>query len=134
MSTQRCCSERHGKILCNREGRATRRAPSYSSPWDTRRRANWQRRRVQKLSPQSAETIDRGKVGDRDGWRCFCGRKINPNLPYPHPRSPSIDHVIPISEGGPHTYANVRIAHLACNVARGNRGGNEQLILFGEVA
>jgi len=70
-------------------------------------------------------------VGERDGWRCFCRRRINRLLTYPHPRSPSVDHIEPLSLGGEHTYANVRIAHLDCNVRRGNRIAVEQLALFG---
>jgi 5-methylcytosine-specific restriction endonuclease McrA len=79
----------------------------------------------------TAEKIDRQKVGERDGWRCFCGKKIDPILKSPHPMSQSLDHIVPISDGGDHTYANVRIAHRLCNTRRGNRGGTEQLALIG---
>ncbi|NKT05174.1 hypothetical protein GS485_11095 [Rhodococcus hoagii] len=50
---------------------------------------------------------------------------------YPHPKSASLDHVIPLSCGGAHDPSNVALAHLACNVAKGDRGGGEQLFLFG---
>lgn len=33
----------------------------------------------------------------------------------------SIDHIIPISKGGPDTPANVATSHLRCNLSRGNR-------------
>lgn len=80
----------------------------------------------------TAEVVDRDKVGDRDGWRCgICRRKVDRNLAWPHPRSPSLDHIVPISEHGPHTYANTRISHLKCNTDRSNRGGHEQLALIG---
>lgn len=79
-----------------------------------------------------AENVDRDLVGARDGWRCgICAQHVSPTLAYPHPRSASLDHVEPVSQGGKHTYANTRIAHLDCNVSRGNRGGNEQLALIG---
>lgn len=42
-----------------------------------------------------------------------------------------MDHVIPLTKGGNHELANVRLAHLRCNVSKGNRGGNEQLLLIG---
>lgn len=78
------------------------------------------------------ERVDRDVVGERDRWRCgICRHRIEKSLPWPHPKSPSLDHVIPLSEHGPHTYANCRIAHLDCNTKRGNRGGNEQLALIG---
>lgn len=69
---------------------------------------------------------------ERDGWRCgICGTRIGKSFKAPHPRSRSVDHIVPLSEGGDDTAANKRAAHLGCNVRRGNRGGNEQLALIG---
>ena len=34
-----------------------------------------------------------------------------------------LDHVIPISKGGPDTIENVRPAHGACNIRKGSKGG-----------
>jgi 5-methylcytosine-specific restriction endonuclease McrA len=34
-----------------------------------------------------------------------------------------LDHVIPISKGGPDTIDNVRPAHGACNIRKGTKGG-----------
>lgn len=79
-----------------------------------------------------SEDVDRELLGERDRWVCgICLRKVDKALAYPHPKSQSLDHVIPLAEGGPHTYANTRIAHLACNSLRRDRGGNEQLALIG---
>lgn len=67
-----------------------------------------------------AEDVDRDVVGDRDGWCCgLCGQQVDKTLPYPDPMSPSLDHVVPLSRGGAHTYANTQITHLKCNVAKG---------------
>lgn len=89
------------------------------------------RRRRAKVRDPLAEDIYIDVVGDRDGWRCFCRKKIDKTKPWPHPLSPSLDHIEPLSRGGAHTYANVRIAHLRCNVDRSNRFDYEQLALFG---
>jgi HNH endonuclease len=35
--------------------------------------------------------------------------------PVPHPELATLDHVVMLSEGGEHSYANVRLAHLVCN-------------------
>ena len=59
----------------------------------------------------------------------ICGLSIPKNARFPHPKSLSIDHIIPISKGGQHTLDNVQLAHLSCNVRRGNRG-KMQLDLF----
>lgn len=34
---------------------------------------------------------------------------------------PSIDHVVPLTKGGEHSWSNVRLAHLSCNAKKGNR-------------
>jgi 5-methylcytosine-specific restriction endonuclease McrA len=55
-------------------------------------------------------------IFERDGWKCgLCGDPVDSDLSYPHPQSASLDHIVPISRGGPHTYDNVQCAHLSCN-------------------
>jgi hypothetical protein len=78
------------------------------------------------------ERFSRREIFGRDRWRCqICLKRINQRLQYPHPMSASLDHVIPLSQGGPHSRANVRASHLRCNTLRNDKGGNEQLALIG---
>lgn len=78
------------------------------------------------------ETVVPTAIFERDGWRChICRRKITPTRQWPHPRSATLDHLVPLSRGGTHEPANVATACLSCNSAKGNRGGNEQLLLIG---
>jgi 5-methylcytosine-specific restriction endonuclease McrA len=56
---------------------------------------------------------------------------VNPALLWPHPKSASLDHVVPLIDGGEHTYANVQLAHLACNVGKRDGGHPQQLALVG---
>ena len=67
------------------------------------------------------ETVDPNRVAYRDGWVCqICGEPVDPTLAQMNlPDAPSIDHVHPLSRGGEHTYANVRLAHRRCNTKRG---------------
>lgn len=79
-----------------------------------------------------AEPVSRSAILERDRWKCqLCRKPIPKTLKAPHPRSPSLDHIIPLSQGGAHRPANVQAAHLGCNVSKGNRGGGEQLLLIG---
>ncbi len=72
------------------------------------------------------------QILDRDNRRChICRKKINPRWRYPDKRSKSVDHVVPLSQGGDDTAANKRAAHLGCNMSRGAAGGGEQLAAFG---
>ena len=78
------------------------------------------------------ETVDPRAIFERDAWRChICRRRLRPDRRHPHPRSATLDHVVPLSLGGSHEPANVQTACLQCNSAKGNRGGNEQLLLIG---
>lgn len=62
------------------------------------------------------EPIDRSVVYNRDGWVCgICKGVVDPELRYPNEGSASLDHVVPLSLGGPHLYTNVQCAHLGCN-------------------
>ena len=49
----------------------------------------------------------------------MCGKMCDPNdhswTEHHGPMSPTIDHIIPMSKGGGHTWDNVQIAHAICN-------------------
>lgn len=71
-----------------------------------------------------------GNPGDLDtaalwrdcGGHCgLCGEQIDAALAWPNPGSKSIDHILPLSMGGPHDQENAQWAHLACNMRKGNR-------------
>lgn len=130
-----CLRPHRAKGLCNRHYKDERypdqRFAFAVDPEAKRKRdlIHHKRRRAAQRGAQ-AERVDRDVVGERDGWRCFCGKRINRAIAYPDPMSPSLDHVIPLAQRGPHTYANTRIAHLTCNVTRQHHGGGEQLALL----
>lgn len=95
---------------------------------ECRRRYNAQRQRKvaherrARLRGNDSERFDPVEVYERDGWICgLCGEPVNPGLQWPDPLSVSLDHVVPVSLGGPHTRANTRCSHLGCNSRRGNR-------------
>lgn len=46
----------------------------------------------------------------------ICGRPVDKSLKFPHPMSPTVDHIIPIDRGGhPSAIENLQLAHFACN-------------------
>lgn len=95
-------------------------------------RAHRRRVVIDGLDGAAYERFDDREIFERDRWRCgLCRKRVNRRLNFPHPMSASLDHMVPIIEGGRHVRANVQLAHLACNVRKGERGGGEQLMLIG---
>lgn len=79
------------------------------------------KRRAIKLKA-SIEEVNSNKVFNRDSWICqLCLEPVDPNLVHPDPRSKSLDHIVPLSKGGDHSYANTQLAHLVCNLSKGSR-------------
>ncbi|MGH3629083.1 MAG: HNH endonuclease [Sciscionella sp.] len=75
----------------------------------------------------ASERIDRLTVYVRDKWICgLCHDKIDWRLTWPNLKSVSLDHIVPLSAGGTHTYDNVQAAHLSCNSIAGDKRGGRR--------
>lgn len=62
------------------------------------------------------------EIANRDGWACsICAEPVDRALVYPDAMSRSIDHVIPLAGGGSDTPGNVALAHLVCNIRKGDK-------------
>ena len=71
---------------------------------------------VENVSPQA--------VYARDKWKCgICGKKVKPE-------EASLDHIIPLAKGGEHSYRNVQLAHLKCNISKKDRAIGQQARLL----
>lgn len=92
-----------------------------------------QERRNKRTRECYVEQVSKHVVAKRDKWRCqLCRKKVDASLAYPHPMSWSLDHVIPISRGGEHSYANTQLTHLVCNIRKRNKITEpQQLALIG---
>lgn len=72
------------------------------------------------------------KVFERDGWKCqICGKHTpQARRGSRYSNAPELDHRIPISKGGPHTYGNTQCACRACNGEKHNKSSVGQIPLF----
>jgi len=106
----------HYKRILQAQGRLA------GSPWDERRRNNSHVRRARKAGTQANGAVRVSELIARDGLACgICSEVIDLALTYPHPQSRSIDHILPIARGGAHSPENCQLAHLRCNVSKGDR-------------
>lgn len=79
-----------------------------------------------RLAGAFIEMVSPDAVYERDGWICqLCNEPIDRSAKSPHPKSPSLDHIVPISRGGDHSYKNCQASHLLCNCTKGNRAWSE---------
>jgi len=72
---------------------------------------NMSRRRMRVIGGEY-EVIDRLAVWERDAGTCrICGSEVQPDDWH-------MDHIIPVSRGGSHTYDNVAVTHPTCNMRK----------------
>lgn len=63
----------------------------------------------------------RERLAQRDGNRCHvCEGVINMTLSPDHEWGPTIEHVLPLANGGTNAMSNLRLSHLGCNRDRGS--------------
>ena len=78
--------------------------------------------RAERYGVEYEGDIDRLEILNRDNWVChICSCPIGQSHVWPDGRMGSMDHVVPVSMGGPHTRGNLRAAHLRCNIRKSNR-------------
>ncbi len=52
----------------------------------------------------------------------ICGKPVDFDFKFPHPLSPTVDHIIPVSKGGdPSSLDNLQLAHRWCNRQKSNK-------------
>lgn len=73
------------------------------------------------------EAVNKLRVFERDGWRCrLCGvdapRELMGTV---SGNAPELDHDVPLSRGGAHSYANTQLLCSCCNRQKGDRTTDE---------
>lgn len=79
------------------------------------------RRRARKLNT-TVEHFTRAEIIARDDSTCYlCGKRCAPDEIH-------LDHVIPLSKGGPHTRDNLRVACAPCNIRKADTLPSDALV------
>lgn len=76
------------------------------------------------------DKIDALTLFEMHGWVCcLCQKKINKYLRVPNWYAATIEHLIPISRGGAHSWDNCRPAHLICNLRKDNQYPDDGIMI-----
>ena len=68
------------------------------------------------------DKIDALELFERHGWICcVCRGRIDKHRRVPDWGAATIEHKVPLSAGGTHTWDNVAPAHYGCNLAKGDK-------------
>lgn len=130
------CRPRRGRPGCERCGvalpRITRKRCDACLLVTKREAKRRERRRVRNLiRGVKSEGYTLSEIAQRDRWMCgLCRKRVAMTKVVPHPKAPTIDHVVPLADGGDDTRANVQLAHFMCNCRKSKRG-TQQLAFLG---
>lgn len=80
-----------------------------------------EKKRRAALRTVATEAVVDIKVFERDKWKCkICGIKLQKEFIY-RDDAAEVDHIVPISLGGPHSYTNTQAACRKCNQEKSNK-------------
>lgn len=89
------------------------------------RKIHSSKRKALERSATIPEPVNPIKVFERDKWRCqICNKKVQIKTAWKC-NSAELDHIVPLSKGGVHTYSNVQCLCRQCN---GTQGKGARLI------
>ena len=114
------------RTYCSRE--CQKQSPSYVAS----RKATKYKRKALKRGANGGESINPIAVFASAGWKCqICSKPTPQRLRgTTHKRAPELDHIVPISKGGKHTWANTQCACRECNQWKSDRLVIGQIGLF----
>lgn len=96
------------------------------------RRAHRAKRKALKRGANGGEAVNPIAVFASAGWKCqICSKPTPQRLRgTTHKRAPELDHIVPVSKGGKHTWANTQCVCRECNQWKSDRVVVGQIGLF----
>ena len=128
---ERAWKKANPQIINASNQRYARKNPEKVSAWNKKwrnanpdKQADYHQTRLARERGQFVERVYRTVVFRRDKGICgICRKKVDP-------QNWHLDHIVPLSRGGEHSYANVQVTHPFCNVSKGARLIEHQMALL----
>lgn len=128
-----CVCRRCGKTWLNRYGvKGTKWCSVQCNRAELKRE---RKSRIRLHANGKRHRIYRAQLYNKNHGRCqICKAKLKLTTKVPESLAPTVDHIVPLSCGGSHTWENVQLACFHCNTVKKNRSvpNGEQLWLFGK--
>jgi len=113
------------KSIAKHHAKALQRSAAYKKAHPEIHAEHQRRRRALLLNAPVVEKIIAELIYKRDRWICqICFKRVAR-------KDATLDHVVPLSKVGEHSYRNVVLAHFVCNSRKGNRAIPQQMRLLG---
>lgn len=78
-------------------------------------------KRKRAMEGAHVEVVSLLRVAERDNWTCYLCQRAVVRFATIVREQWSMEHVVPLSKGGDHSYSNVRLAHRGCNSSKSNK-------------
>lgn len=114
-------AEKHNMCICNVDRKLSKLGIHCKRKMDLDFSGKTRHYKERMIAPEAGydRTINLKKVMQRDHGICqICGKPVDLTSRIGGGVGrlyPTIDHIIPLSKGGGHTWDNVRLAHMVCN-------------------
>lgn len=96
--------------------------PACAAEHTSATRRDHDHRRRARMRGAFVAPVYRRRIFERDNWTCqICLVSVDRDSVVPHPRAPTLDHVIPLARGGTHEPSNTQLACFRCNCAKGDK-------------
>lgn len=110
------CGDTHSVFCCQSCADKSERRREHMTERHKEYMAGCKERRKKQISEGFVEEVPYDDIYTRDGGICqICGLPVHPVKNVDDNWDGTIDHIIPLSAGGEHSFANCQLAHRICN-------------------
>jgi len=110
------CGDTHSVFCCRTCSEKHERRVEHSTDRHKQYMKEQKKRRKKQINAAFVDDVDFTSIFQRDSGICqICGLPVHPVKGIDDNWDGTIDHIVPLSVGGKHSYSNCQLAHRICN-------------------